>query len=571
VRLADKQTLDGYNEFLDKWNFRKAFPAASDLFQEINSKSYFCWQKMIENFRMSDPVDYFCVSGWESTTIENHSGLLDVHRNFKTNPEIVKKACEPKVLVIRPRKFVLAKGDKAIVDVHLINETNLNGKYELTLTAISEKDGRELFNNSVQVDVAGGDVYGQLLHGGFEFAVDTDGYVKLQAALYRQGDNNSSKLVSTEKILSIDVAGTEPAPQRVLVLEPNDQIKKSLHDFFGVETVSKDDGKPFDAIVIGRLTDKIRIDKFSPFYAQGTNEQQLFHTVVDIREGADAYTFENLAPGRCQVELGLRDSWGWEEGKSLFDIALNGQTVIKSLDVFKESGGENHVLIKRINFNVTDGKLVFSIPKKIKKSNAYLDTIKVTDSAGRIQAINCGGAEYTDSNGLVWQAEPKPENIPLNLSPYLGHVKNDGTTLVLWPEDSASAEDFATALDKANIVKFDGMVGPNLASWMGSWYFVRQHKLFDGLPTDCAMDWRYQTKGDENNGFLFWSPDMEVVAGYGRDHYHKVGAAACVIPYGKGKIVMFCLPNLITALYDDNRAMNSVITRKLLGNAVRMK
>jgi len=176
-----------------------------------------------------------------------------------------------------------------------------------------------------------------------------------------------------------------------------------------------------------------------------------------------------------------------------------------------------------------------------------------------------------DSNGLIWQAEPKPENIPLNLIPYLEHVKNNGTTLVLWPEDSASAEDFARALDKANIVKFEGMVGQNLASWMGSWYFVRQHKLFDGLPTDCVMDWRYQTKGDENNGFLFWSPDMEIAAGYGRDHYHKVGIAACVIPYGKGKIVIFCLPNLITALYDTDRAMNTIITRKLLGNAVRIK
>ncbi len=200
-----------------------------------------------------------------------------------------------------------------------------------------------------------------------------------------------------------------------------------------------------------------------------------------------------------------------------------------------------------------------------------LDTIKVTDSAGRIQAINCGGDEYTASDGLVWQAEPKPENVPLRLEGYLERVKRDGTTLVLWPEDSASAEDFARALDKADIIKFEGMVGQNRASWMGSWYFVREHKLFDGLPTDCVMDWRYQTQWQENNGMLVWSPDMQVAAGYGRDHYHKAGAAACVIPYGKGRIVLFSLPHLVTALYDSDRAMNTVITRRLFANALRIK
>jgi beta-galactosidase len=569
--LDHKRILDGYNEFLDKWGFRKAFPTASDLFQEIGKKNYFFWQKVIENCRMSDPVDYIVVSGWESTNIENHSGIVDALRNFKSNPDIMKKACEPQVLVVRPRKFILAKGDKAIVDVHLINETGLKGKYELTLIAASEKDGRQLFNNSVEVDVIGGDTYGQLLHSSFEFPVDAEGFIKLDAALYRHGDSNSSKLVSTEKILCVDVTGGGAVPSRVLVVEPNDQIKRALHEFFGVEAVSQDSNQPFDAIVVARRSSKVTMDRFTSFYAQGAQDQKLYYQGVDIPEGVDAYTFDNLAPGGCDVELGFRDNWCWEQGRSLLDIALNGQTVIKSLDVFKESGGENHVLVKRIKFNVADGKLVLSIPKKIKNSAVLLDTIKVTDSAGRIQAINCGGDEYTDSTGLVWLAEPNPDSTPIDLSHYLERVKRDGTTLVLWPEDSASAENFAKALDKADILEFEGMIGQNRASWMGSWYFVRQHKLFEGLPTDCVMDWRYQTQWQENNGMLIWSPDMEVAAGYGRDHYHKPGIAACVIPYGRGKIVLFGLPQLVTALYDNQRAMNTVITRRLLGNALRVK
>ena len=44
-----QQVLSAYNGFLDKWNFRSSFPTASSLFYEIGKKSYFFWQKIMEN------------------------------------------------------------------------------------------------------------------------------------------------------------------------------------------------------------------------------------------------------------------------------------------------------------------------------------------------------------------------------------------------------------------------------------------------------------------------------------------------------------------------------------------
>src|SRR5271165_5117805 len=42
-----QQILDAYNLFLDKWDFRRAFPAASDLFVDIGNKSYDFWGRFL--------------------------------------------------------------------------------------------------------------------------------------------------------------------------------------------------------------------------------------------------------------------------------------------------------------------------------------------------------------------------------------------------------------------------------------------------------------------------------------------------------------------------------------------
>ncbi|HEV2486477.1 MAG TPA: hypothetical protein VGT08_13165 [Terracidiphilus sp.] len=35
------------------------------------------------------------------------------------------------------------------------------------------------------------------------------------------------------------------------------------------------------------------------------------------------------------------------------------------------------------------------------------------------------------------------------------------------------------------------LVGTSRASWMGSWYFVRRHALYGGLPVDQTMSIHY--------------------------------------------------------------------------------
>ena len=96
------------------------------------------------------------------------------------------------------------------------------------------------------------------------------------------------------------------------------------------------------------------------------------------------------------------------------------------------------------------------------------------------------------------------------------------------------------------------------------------------------MDWRYGISAfggptwlhdvpahNRTDGQLLDAPGIEVVVGYGADHNTKVGVSGCVIPYGKGQIVFYCLPDLVTGLKPGNFAISSVVADRLLGNALR--
>ncbi len=96
------------------------------------------------------------------------------------------------------------------------------------------------------------------------------------------------------------------------------------------------------------------------------------------------------------------------------------------------------------------------------------------------------------------------------------------------------------------------------------------------------MDWRYGVSGfngpewlkespggSVTRGFVMEADGMDAFIGFGADHNPKVGTAGCVIPYGKGEIVFFSLPQMVRSLQPGKFAMNQVICEKMLGNALR--
>ena len=203
---AHETILAAYEKFLDDHQFRAAFPTAETLFRQAGAKHYFSAAHLLENARMCDAIDYIVLSGWESTTIDDHSGLVDSLRQLKADPTLLRQAAQPEVLVVRPRHYVIATGDTAVVDVHQINEQNLTGSWRLTVTA-SLAGRKPFFQADYPVELTGGETFGQLLKPDIQFKVDQPGLVTIHAAL-------SSK------------AGDRPVIERdepLLVIDPSRQ------------------------------------------------------------------------------------------------------------------------------------------------------------------------------------------------------------------------------------------------------------------------------------------------------------------------------------------------------------
>lgn len=135
--LVDHQAIvKGAARFLDKWGFRKAFPTTESYFLAVGKKQYEAWQNYLENIRICDQVDMAAISGWESTAIENHSGIVDNLRYFHGDPELIRSSLLPVRPVAKQRRYAYAAGESAELDIWLLNDTGKPVAGSLVLSVI---------------------------------------------------------------------------------------------------------------------------------------------------------------------------------------------------------------------------------------------------------------------------------------------------------------------------------------------------------------------------------------------------------------------------------------------------
>ncbi len=100
----------------------------------------------------------------------------------------------------------------------------------------------------------------------------------------------------------------------------------------------------------------------------GTNDEALFQT---YRYGREKLSYRFKVPQTAadyRVELFFTEPWygrggGDCTGWRLFDVAVNGGTVLRDLDVWKESGGSAHALKKVVTARAKGGWLEISFPR----------------------------------------------------------------------------------------------------------------------------------------------------------------------------------------------------------------
>ncbi|TMI74074.1 MAG: DUF4982 domain-containing protein [Bacteroidetes bacterium] len=112
---------------------------------------------------------------------------------------------------------------------------------------------------------------------------------------------------------------------------------------------------------------------------KGTKDWKLFQ---DFRYGKDKLQYDfNLPNGDYMVELYFIEPWlgiGGSmnaKGMRLFDIAINGKTVLNDLDIWNEAG-TNTALKKIVKTKITGGKMVISFPES-KAGQAMISAIAI--------------------------------------------------------------------------------------------------------------------------------------------------------------------------------------------------
>jgi len=565
---AHETILAAYEKFLDDHQFRQAFPTAETLFREAGEKHYFSAAHLLENARMSDAIDYIVLSGWESTTIDDHSGLVDALRQLKGDATLLHQAAQPEVLVVRPRHYVIATGDTAIVDVHQINEQNLTGSWLLTVTA-SMKGDKPLFQADYPVELTGGETFGQLLKQDIQFKIEQPGLVTIHAALSSNA-GGSAVIEHDEPLLVID---TQPTALKGTIAcgGESDGMIAAVKRQFNADAVplSPELGK-VATILLATSAGGIEGWQSSSTdeAVANTDDPELYKQQMWGQAGP-IHSWRGLTPGKITVRLYMNDGYNSAPGQRVFDIAINGTTVAKGLDIFAEAGGKNRALVETFTADAPDGTIQLSVPR-VTANNATFAAVELQDSSGKVVRAAFRDNPHTDPAGNVWTpvSQQADEVWKPDFDAAIERARRDGTRVVLLTTGTSDAEQIAGALAAQGLVTYSGRVGASGPSWMGFWYFGRKHDLLAGLPSDCVLDWPYQIA--DGDGLMLSGSGVESVIGYGKDHDPNIGVAAAVVQCGKGKIVLLALPGLMDSFAGgDSSKFQPVTAKRLMFNALK--
>ena len=423
--LADhQQILAAYNAFLDKFGFRKAFPTAGELFQSIGRRAYETWGQFLENIRICDVNDYAAISGWESTAIENHSGLVDNFRDFKSNPDPIRQSLLPVRPVAKQKALVAALGEKVGFDLYLLNDSNRPAPGRLSFS-ISEP-GRDEHIPGARHSIG---------------SYNAPTFVRDQLS-YLVKENVASPVLDREGVWTTRFALNEDEEtehrREIWVVNPTPRIFEDLH----IATLGLSDEMAAQVAPIPGI-------RFSPFAAG-----QPYDAII-----------------------------------------------------------------------------------------ASPPTARPTDTVS------------TDDVGADRRSRSIP---PTRLPQEIVAAFMAGTPLFVLCTSDGQAEGAGAQLASAAGFKFSGMVGSSRASWMGTWFFVKKHPVYDGLPVNRAMSIDYQVKGSDSNGLIVDGDGIEIIAAYSRDHDRKIGAGTFVY-WGQGRKLLF---HRITQ-------MHPVFHRRLLSNGIQ--
>jgi beta-galactosidase len=571
--LKDHQEIqDAYNTFFDKWGFHAAFKTPSDLFTDISEKSYDFWGRVIEASKLSDENDYFVISGWESTAIENHSGLVDNQRNLRCDASLLNKRVQAYKPVVKLHSLVVESGKSATMDLFLINETNQSKGKKMILT-LTSPDGKQSQIGTYTVPPFEKNKFVYLTARNITSPIMTnEGKYKFSLTV----DNDA---VAEDEILVINTIPDKSAlPKKVALIGNNNALAEQLKNEFKIDVLKFEPKKKFDLIIVSHSFKIADVAKTSA-HIQNTEDDALYQSEIYGDSETMDFIIKNVPKGKTKVTLKFCETYYDQSEGRMFDVAINGEPVLENFDIFAETG-KFKALDKEFTVDNKTGQIEITFPR-IKFNLAKICAFKV-ETKRKVFAYNCGGGDYTDKSGLVWKSYlpqapfdneyfkigPKESELLMSTKTLFETVKN-GTPLLFLAEDEDGVIAYGKSLSNAGVLKYDTIVGKALAPWMGSWVFVRDNPVYKGLPVNCSMKSYYQVGALDANGMMINGKNVEVFAGYGRDHNRNIGAASFTATFDKGRILFHSLYGISPlSNAETEKRMQPVIAKRLLYNSL---
>jgi hypothetical protein len=520
--------------------------------------------RTLERVRAADVLDGYVVNGWECEPFENHSGLVDIRREPKGDPARLAAANAPALLVVAPRKHVfqgareMGAGVRAPavveVDLFVVNELDLRGRHRLALRATDDQN-RELVARTWEVDLEGGDLFGQLLVEGERLQLDrAEGRVTLHANLFPAAGGDHPVAVGHEQLYLVDWVGV-PVSDDGAMLGSSVVVESFLRKGKGLTLPAFDPTVPASEWVVVAGLDPEPSVPLLPRAFPGDEAWALRLPDEAWREDTAEFKPDRIFD-KTAVPLpggaGTTDAERWEQRWS--GLYLAEESGLHRFHVQATLGARLRV----------DDALILDAwddlgPRRLSSAPVELEAFRGTPFTLEVLQAKDAAAYRVELTSPSAAAPFRALAATL-----ARQVAEQGTTLVVLEHTAAWARLFA----ELGVVDIRGEFHVG-RYWMGGGYLAAPHPLLEGLPTGGALGWEWQelVRSDRRHGGLLLGDQVETqaetVVAVWSDHQPSLGSALAVLPHGKGRIVLCALP-LVASLDAPPGAV--ALPRRLLCN-----
>lgn len=196
-------------------------------------------------------------------------------------------------------------------------------------------------------------------------------------------------------------------------------------------------------------------------------------------------SISKLPEADYSLELGFCEGYHFAKDRRLFDVQINGQTVLENFDVFKEAGGAVLALVRRFPVRAVDGNIQIRFLDR--KEGAILNRLRLFDGDGHLLIEH--GAHVWNKEKYAWFPYGRTEVIPGWL-----YLRDE---------------------------------------------WVKKHPIFAGLPSGGLMDYGFYRDMISDTVYTIDETPEQAIAGVAKISQHYAsGLTLAIFNVGKGRVIV---------------------------------